>query len=100
MNRRISEAQMAGTNLIKNLQLFIFVRIPQEALPTNGKLKFDNNNCWKSNYIDSSGNNHYNDNNNSNNNNEYKCSYNDNNDDDDEKNDSNNNTVDSNNKDF
>ena len=49
---------MAGLNLMKNLKTLIFVRIPLESVPTNGKFKFDSkNNDWKSNYSNSSGNN-------------------------------------------
>ena len=48
---------MAGKNLIKNLYTIIYVRVPLETLPTNGKLKFDSkNNDSKSNYSKSSGN--------------------------------------------
>ena len=54
---------MAGINLIKNLKALISVRVPLKAVPTNGKLKFDNKyNDSKSNYINSSGNNNDNDN--------------------------------------
>ena len=69
---------MAGINLIKSLK----ARAPLEAVPTNGKLKFDSkNNDSKSNYGKSNGDN-------SDNNNEWKYNY-DNNDGD--KNNSNNN---------
>ena len=55
---------MARENLIKNLKALISVRFPLEAIPTNGKLKFDSkNNDSENNYSNSSGNNNDNDNN-------------------------------------
>ena len=65
MNRKISRSQIAGINLIKNLQALIPVRVPLETVPTNGKLKFDTkNDDSKNSYSNSSGNNNDNDNNN------------------------------------
>ena len=55
---------MAGIYLIKNLKALIYVRVPLETVPTNGKRKCDSkNNDSKSNYSNSSGNNNDNNNN-------------------------------------
>ena len=54
---------MTGKNLIKNLQALISVRVPEEIVLTNGKLKVDSeNNDSKSNFSTSSGNNDENNN--------------------------------------
>ena len=69
MNRKIS----TGTNLIKNLQTFISVRVPLETLATNVNLKCDSknndssNNEQKHNYNNNNNNNDVDDNDNSNN---------------------------------
>ena len=55
---------MAEINVIKNLKTPIFVRVPLETVPTDGKLKFDSkNNDSKSNYTNSIDNNDDNNNN-------------------------------------
>ena len=55
---------MAGINLIKNFKTLISVRVPEETVPTNGKLKFySKNNDSKSNYSNGTGNNNHNNNN-------------------------------------